>query len=411
MSDQKEWFLKDEQGRRFGPVTWETVVQWAADGRVSPLYFLSQGGQLWSRAIDFRMLGMTWLAELSPGKFYGPLPLPAIKGLIADGSLPANVRLYQRRETEDVPRERDAETEKLLQELRQKHDAANARIQSLEQALADASTLHQQLTDAQAQRASERAELETALAAARRDAAALEQKLADAQAQRAGERAEHEAALATARQNAAALEQKLADAQAQRASERAEHEAALAAARRNAAALEQKLADAQKRLSQGQAERDALAATLDQLKGTADALQNERDGLAREKQELARQTATFNSRFTAQQQRAAAAEQKAAALSLNLEAATRERDELRKKLDEQTAKLREAQAEEVVVEVLPPEEAEAPEAPAGGKQAASPGTPPFGGKGGNKLAALEAQVQRELAALQASGQMPDFLKR
>ena len=131
---------------------------------------------------------------------------------------------------------------------------------------------------------------------------------------------------------------------------------------------------------------------------------------------MLRQTATVNSRFTAQQQHTVAAEQKAAALSLNLAAVTRERDALREKLDKQTAQPPEVSAEEVVVEVLPPDtafgtpsNAENPNAHPGGRQTPASASPPFGGD--SKLAVLEAQVQRELAALQASGKMPDFLKR
>ena len=371
VSDQKEWYLKDEQGRRFGPVAWETVVQWAADGRVSPLYSLSQDGQLWSRATNFPLLGMTWLAELSPGKFYGPLPLPAIKGLIAEGSIPANVRLYQLQVDEDVPHARDVETSPQLRDLHAKPDEANTRIQSLDQALADtvsrSSALEQRLADEQAQHAKKQAGLETELDSARRNAAALEQRLADEQAQHAKKQAGLEAELDSARRNAAALEQRLADEQAQRTKEQA-------------------------------------------------AFRSERDDFAREKQALLRQTATVNSRFTAQQQHTVAAEQKAAALSLNLAAVTRERDALREKLDKQTAQPPEVSAEEVVVEVLPPDtafgtpsNAENPNAHPGGRQTPASASPPFGGD--SKLAVLEAQVQRELAALQASGKMPDFLKR
>ena len=149
---------------------------------------------------------------------------------------------------------------------------------------------------------------------------------------------------------------------------------------------------------------------------TLEGIRDECDALAREKQELTRQTATLNSRCTAQQQRTLAAERTAASLSLALETVTRERDALRKELDERTARPPEPPIEEVVAEVLPPGAtfgAEEPQPSVDRPKTATPVPPPFRTDGGSagKLAALEAQARRELEALQASGRIPDFLKR
>ena len=92
----KRWLVKNEQGDTFGPVDFETLKAWAKDGRLAPTNTLSDDATIWNAVTQYPELEMDWVAEVSPGAFYGPIHKLALESLQREGSLPADAVIFQR---------------------------------------------------------------------------------------------------------------------------------------------------------------------------------------------------------------------------------------------------------------------------------------------------------------------------
>ena len=92
----KTWFVRNEQGGRFGPVDFETLKAWACDGRIGPTNEVSDNGAEWKLATAQRELEMDCVAEVTPGNFYGPIHQDAMQGLVKDGTIAAKAVLFRR---------------------------------------------------------------------------------------------------------------------------------------------------------------------------------------------------------------------------------------------------------------------------------------------------------------------------
>lgn len=90
------WLVKNEQGETFGPVDFETLKLWAKDGRVAPTNTLSENGTAWLSVTQLPDLEMNWVAEVSPGTFYGPIHKLALETLQKEGALPKEAVAFQR---------------------------------------------------------------------------------------------------------------------------------------------------------------------------------------------------------------------------------------------------------------------------------------------------------------------------
>jgi hypothetical protein len=93
----KRWLVKNEQGETFGPVDFETLKLWAKDGRLAPTNTLSEDATTWRAVTHYPELEMDWVAEVSPGAFYGPIHRLALESLQKEGSLPADAVAFQRK--------------------------------------------------------------------------------------------------------------------------------------------------------------------------------------------------------------------------------------------------------------------------------------------------------------------------
>ena len=102
-AESERWHVRNEQGKVFGPVDFETLKAWACDGRLSPTNEVSSNGADWKFATSIRALDMDWVAEVTPGTFYGPIHRGAMADLIKEGSISAQSAFFVRRGMGDVP--------------------------------------------------------------------------------------------------------------------------------------------------------------------------------------------------------------------------------------------------------------------------------------------------------------------
>ena len=88
------WFVKGEDGKVFGPIDSQTLVQWAEESRIEPTSSVSRDKASWAAASRLSQLGMEWLVETAPGTFFGPFNKKVVDGLVDGGTLPKDARLY-----------------------------------------------------------------------------------------------------------------------------------------------------------------------------------------------------------------------------------------------------------------------------------------------------------------------------
>ncbi|MDR2849459.1 MAG: hypothetical protein LBW77_02815, partial [Verrucomicrobiota bacterium] len=177
------WWVRDAQGGCYGPVEFATLQAWARDGRIGPSDEISENGADWALAAARHELAMDWVAEVAPGRFYGPIHRDALSGLVASGAVAPQAPLFRRggadeREPLPVSDELDlalaraAEHEEQWRLARQVAEARDVELEGMRLAL-----------DAQTQAAAERLKRERAVAD---EALRLERSRAAELAARAG---------------------------------------------------------------------------------------------------------------------------------------------------------------------------------------------------------------------------------
>ncbi|MBR3221887.1 MAG: DUF4339 domain-containing protein [Kiritimatiellae bacterium] len=100
----KEWFVRTEDGRVYGPADVASLVAWAQDGRIEPSGFVSRDRLSWTPAQLMPELEMKWLVETEPGKVFGPFNRALVISLFARGAVPAAAKAYRLHE---LPVDRD----------------------------------------------------------------------------------------------------------------------------------------------------------------------------------------------------------------------------------------------------------------------------------------------------------------
>ena len=95
MDESREWFLRTEDGRVYGPADMASLVQWAEDGRIEPLACVSTDRNSWSPVSRLPELDMRWLVEVDVGKVYGPFTKSVVRRLVADGTVAPTSRIYR----------------------------------------------------------------------------------------------------------------------------------------------------------------------------------------------------------------------------------------------------------------------------------------------------------------------------
>jgi len=94
MSDDQWYLLKSADRQVHGPVSQSTILNWAAEAKISPLDKISSDGrQSWSRAPMIEELQMDWLIEMSDNLLYGPTNVGTIQEFLATGELDGSVKI------------------------------------------------------------------------------------------------------------------------------------------------------------------------------------------------------------------------------------------------------------------------------------------------------------------------------
>lgn len=148
------WYVKNSDGKVFGPVDGNTLLSWVKDGRIDPFCGISNDLKSWKLASLEPSLEMDWIVENEPGQFYGPTHRAVIDDLVKSGSLSQTCRIYRD--------DHNGESAKEISAIR-----------------ADAETAMAELKE-EAERSL--SEMESALSAAKDEAAALRKRAEDAEA-------------------------------------------------------------------------------------------------------------------------------------------------------------------------------------------------------------------------------------
>ena len=89
-----QWYLKT-QDEVFGPVTRDSLLEWAQMGRIQPGQDISEDGESWVPATDVAFLDMRWSIDIGDGTPRGPFNKRAAQALLASGRLPKGSRLVE----------------------------------------------------------------------------------------------------------------------------------------------------------------------------------------------------------------------------------------------------------------------------------------------------------------------------
>lgn len=95
MSNAKEWFVRTEDGKVYGPAEVSALVEWAKDGRIEPSSFLSRDRINWTPAQLMPELEMEWLVETEPGRVYGPFNRSLVISMYAAKSVSSSAKAYR----------------------------------------------------------------------------------------------------------------------------------------------------------------------------------------------------------------------------------------------------------------------------------------------------------------------------
>ena len=106
MPNVKNWYVRTEEGKVYGPADKEALLGWAKDGRIEPTSFVSSDRISWMPAQLLPELEMKWLVEVKPGKVYGPFHRAVVSGLFRNRVIDASAKAYRLHEfaiDEDPP--------------------------------------------------------------------------------------------------------------------------------------------------------------------------------------------------------------------------------------------------------------------------------------------------------------------
>lgn len=90
------WFLKVDESHIRGPISLQTLREWAETAAIAPDDQVSPDGNSWQPASSLPVLSMEWLADLGGGQSYGPFNILAAPKLVERGVLHPDSALRKR---------------------------------------------------------------------------------------------------------------------------------------------------------------------------------------------------------------------------------------------------------------------------------------------------------------------------
>ncbi len=121
MANAKEWFVRTEDGKVYGPAEVPALIEWAKDGRIEPSSFLSRDRINWTPAQLMPELEMEWLVETEPGRVYGPFNRALVISMYSAKSVPAAAKAYRLHklpvDQDPPPVEKIVEVEKVVEKV------------------------------------------------------------------------------------------------------------------------------------------------------------------------------------------------------------------------------------------------------------------------------------------------------
>lgn len=132
------WYVKNADGKVFGPADDEKMLSWVKDGRVDPFAGVSNDLKTWKLASLEPSFEMDWIVENDPGQFYGPTHRAVVEDLANSGSLSPSCRIYRdyhggsvekeaaaaRADAEQAMAEVKADAERMMSELKAEAERA-----------------------------------------------------------------------------------------------------------------------------------------------------------------------------------------------------------------------------------------------------------------------------------------------
>lgn len=127
------WYVKNADGKVFGPADDAKILDWVRDGRVEPFAGISNDLRQWKLAALVPMFEMDWIVENEPGRFYGPTNRAVVDDLLKAGSLSKSCRIY--RDDHDGAFEKEvsaakADAEKAMGEVQAEAEKAMAELKA-----------------------------------------------------------------------------------------------------------------------------------------------------------------------------------------------------------------------------------------------------------------------------------------
>ena len=91
----KEWYVKTDDGKAYGPADLPTLVKWAREGRIEPTSFVSSDRVKWAPAPLVPELDMKWIVETELGRLFGPFHHDVVSRLINEKLVPPTARIFR----------------------------------------------------------------------------------------------------------------------------------------------------------------------------------------------------------------------------------------------------------------------------------------------------------------------------
>lgn len=93
---KNRWLLKTPDNKIYGPVTNQTLILWAEEGRIGPDCMVKFDDGPWQKAIYLPQLKMEWFIVWEDNTLYGPINFFFLRQLLLDGMVNRNTVVFHK---------------------------------------------------------------------------------------------------------------------------------------------------------------------------------------------------------------------------------------------------------------------------------------------------------------------------